>query len=105
MELTHKQHEELWETVMDISEGKLVVSNAMHKLSVLLGIGNRLIDKVTVDNLDIALRMCDIKLDKMVIDKIIDIVEIIEDKGDDVTIKDMCQLQSEWEEDKTIIDH
>ena len=55
------------------------------------------IDKVTVDNLDIALRMCKIYLDRDIIDKIIDLVELIEDKGDDATIGDVYSLQIEWD--------
>jgi len=57
---------------------------------------SRLIDKVTVTNLDIALRMCNIRLDKTLIDKIIDLVELIEDNGDDTSIRDICQLQGDW---------
>jgi hypothetical protein len=55
-----------------------------------------LINKVTVTNLDIALRMCSIQIDKPLIDKIIDLVELIEGRGDDVSIKDICGLQEEW---------
>jgi hypothetical protein len=54
------------------------------------------IDKVTTTNLDIALRMCNIQLDKILIDRIIDLVELIENKGDDTSIKDICHLQNEW---------
>lgn len=54
------------------------------------------IDKVTVQNLDIALRMCDIHINKVIIDKIIDLVELIEDKGDEVSIKDVINLQVIW---------
>jgi hypothetical protein len=32
------------------------------------------------------------------IDKIIDLVELIEEKGDEVNIKDISQLQAEWEQ-------
>jgi hypothetical protein len=56
----------------------------------------RLIDKVTVKNLDVSLRMVGIYLDNILIDKIIDLVELIEDKGDKVTIKDISKLESEW---------
>ena len=38
----------------------------------------RPINKVTVQNLDIALRMCQIQIDKALIDRIIDLVELIE---------------------------
>jgi len=56
----------------------------------------RPIDKVTTTNLDIALRMCHIEISIPILDKIIDLVELIEDKGDDVTIKDICELQVYW---------
>ena len=56
------------------------------------------IDKVTVTNLDIALRMCGIEINKSILDKIIDLVELIESKGDDVTIKDICSLKSNWDQ-------
>jgi len=54
------------------------------------------IDNVTTTNLDIAFRMCNIEIPKKIIDKIIDIVELIEEKGDDVSIKDICKLEQEW---------
>ncbi len=54
------------------------------------------IDKVTTKNLDIALRMAGIQLDINIIDKVIDLVELIENKGDDVTIKDIVSLQQTW---------
>ena len=57
---------------------------------------SRLLDKVTVVNLDIALRICNIHLHKTLIDRIIDLTELIGEKGDDTTIKDICKLQSEW---------
>ncbi len=59
-------------------------------------VSSRLIDKVTVTNLDIALRVCNIQLDKKLTDKIIDLIELIEKKGDDASIKDILQLQTVW---------
>ncbi len=56
------------------------------------------IDKVTVQNLDIALRIVGIELNTDLIDRIIDLVELIEEKGDNTTIKDVYKLQSEWME-------
>jgi hypothetical protein len=56
------------------------------------------INKVTTTNLDIALRMCGIEIDKSIIDKIIDLVELIEEKGDEVPIQDLCKLQASWEQ-------
>lgn len=54
------------------------------------------IDKVTTTNLDIALRMAGIHLDINVIDKIIDLVELIENKGDSTSTKDVASLQEKW---------
>jgi hypothetical protein len=54
-------------------------------------------NKVTTTNLDLALRMVGISFDKNIIDKIIDLVELLEKKGDDTTIQDIFLLQNEWE--------
>jgi len=59
-------------------------------------VSSRLIDKVTVTNLDLALRMVGISFDLKTIDKIIDLVELIESKGDDTNIMDICKLKAEW---------
>jgi hypothetical protein len=54
------------------------------------------INKVPTTNLDIALRMCGIEINKSILDKAIDLVELIEEKGDEVSIKDICKLQASW---------
>lgn len=54
------------------------------------------IDKVTTVNLDIALRMCKIQIDTSLLDKVIDLVELIEQKGDKTSISDICELQEIW---------
>ena len=59
------------------------------------------IDKVTVTNLDLALRMVGVQFDHKTIDKIIDLVELIEEKGDSTSIKDVCELKETWN-NKTI---
>ena len=51
---------------------------------------------VTVDILDMALRMCQIQIDKTILDRIIDLVELIEEKGIQTNIEDICDLQEEW---------
>jgi hypothetical protein len=56
----------------------------------------RLIDKVTVTNLDLALRMVGISFDKKTIDKIIDLVELLEIKGSNATIGDTEELLEMW---------
>jgi hypothetical protein len=56
------------------------------------------INKVTITNLDIALRMCSIEINKSIIDKVIDLVELIEEKGDETSIQDICKLQTAWEQ-------
>ena len=54
------------------------------------------IEKVTTDNLDAVLRMCKIEIDTSILDKIIDVVELIEDKGNDITLSDIFELQELW---------
>ena len=54
------------------------------------------IDKVTPTNLDIALRIVGIQISKDLLDNIIDLVELIEDKGGEATLKDVLKLQSKW---------
>lgn len=56
------------------------------------------IDNVTVTNLDLALRMCGIQIDKSILDRVIDVVEMLEEKGDYTTISDVANLQVEWSE-------
>lgn len=56
----------------------------------------RQIDKVTIGNLDIALRACDIKLELETIDMIIDIFELLLEKGDDTTLIDIYELKQTW---------
>ena len=59
-------------------------------------------DKVTTDYLDIALRMVGISLDFTLIDKIIDLVELIEEKGGEASISDITKLKSHWLSTTTI---
>lgn len=54
------------------------------------------IDEVTIARLDMVLRMCNIEIDRTLLDKIIDAVELIEDKGENTSIKDVIQMKSEW---------
>lgn len=54
------------------------------------------INKVTTQYLDIALRMCGIQLNIELIDRIIDVVELVEDKGEKVSLEDTCKLIEEW---------
>lgn len=54
------------------------------------------IDNVTTDNLDMALRMCKIQIDKSILDRIIDLVELIEEKGNQTSIADVCDLMEQW---------
>lgn len=58
------------------------------------------IDKVTIENLELVLRMCNIQIHKDIVDKIIDCVELIEDKGEEVTLMDVCKMQAQWIEVK-----
>lgn len=57
------------------------------------------IDNVTIQNLDISLRMVGIDLSIITIDKIIDLFELLMIKGDGTTVKDISKLSSEWEKE------
>ena len=58
---------------------------------------------LSTDNLDIALRMVGITLNRSIIDKIIGLVELLQTKGSDTSIKDVCELQEKWnKKDKNI---
>lgn len=54
------------------------------------------IDKVTTQYLDIGLRMCDIRLPIELVDKIIDVVELVGTKGGKTSLSDTCNLMEEW---------
>ena len=58
------------------------------------------IDKVTIQNLSLALRMVQIEIHPDILDKIIDLVELIEDKGNKINIKDIVKLEHLWENSK-----
>jgi hypothetical protein len=58
-------------------------------------------NEVTVERLELALRMCEIRMDKVLIDKIIDLVELIAEKGGETTLKDVVELQQAWKEPTT----
>lgn len=55
------------------------------------------IDKVTTELLDVACRMSGVFIDKSALDKIIDLIELIEQKGELVSIKDISILQAQWD--------
>ena len=55
------------------------------------------IDNVTIKNLGAALRVCNVDLDDKTLDLIIEIVEMIEEKGDDLSIIEIKRLESELE--------
>lgn len=54
------------------------------------------IDKVTTNLLDAALRAVGIQISEHLLDRIIDVVELIEDKGEQVSLKDLSELQELW---------
>lgn len=58
------------------------------------------IDNVTVSRLDVGLRAIGIQIDRHLLDKIIDIVELIEDKGENTSLDDICKLEDEWNKTK-----
>lgn len=56
------------------------------------------IDKVTTRHLEIALRLTGIYIDKSILDRVIDMVELLEDKGGSVTLHNIDELKKKWRE-------
>lgn len=54
------------------------------------------IDAVTVENLDVALRMCQIAIHTAILDKIIRVIKVIQDLGGDISMRDISRLEAEW---------
>lgn len=86
------------EVAMEFSHSRAILSGelmaAIYRYEA--GFCQKPIDKVTVKNMDVALRMCGITLGHGTIDKIIDLVELIEEKGDETTMSDIFKLREEW---------
>lgn len=61
-----------------------------------VSVPNRTIDNVTVENLTMLLRCCGFYLSDDEVDHIIDMFELLETKGDDVTLKDIHGLKCDW---------
>jgi hypothetical protein len=51
------------------------------------------IDNVRIDNLGSALRMCGVELSDKVLDLVIDLVELIEDKGADLKLSEVVEIR------------
>lgn len=56
------------------------------------------IDKVTIELLDIALRICNIPINKNLLDDLIDVIELLEDKGGNATLSDFEDLKATWKQ-------
>ncbi len=68
-----------------------------------LTIEEKPIDKVTLDILDTALRICDIQIHRSILDKVIDVVELLEEKGDQASLMDFANLKAEWQKPRGTI--
>lgn len=55
------------------------------------------INQVTTTNLDAALRIMNLNFSSENITKIVDCVKLIQEKGDNTTIKDICNIKDEWD--------
>ena len=56
------------------------------------------IDKVTPANLNFCLRFLGIELHSTLLDKVIDCIKLIEELGDQVTLKDLAKLQASYKQ-------
>ncbi len=59
---------------------------------------NKSIDNVTCDTLQTVLLMFGLEVPLDLVDNLIDIVELVEEKGDKVSVQDVEKLKSEWVE-------
>jgi hypothetical protein len=53
------------------------------------------IDRVTTENLDLALRFFGVEIHKTILDIIIDVVELLEEKGGETSLIDLHKLKDE----------
>jgi len=56
------------------------------------------IDYVTIQRLDVSLRLIGVKIESPVLDKIIDLVELLEDKKGNPTLEEITELETDWED-------
>ena len=54
------------------------------------------LEKTTPLNLALTCRMAGIAIEVAVIKRVIDVIELIEEKGMDAKLSDIAKLQSEW---------
>ena len=57
-------------------------------------------NRLTIDELHVGLRMCNIDIHKSILDKLIDVCELIMDKSGDATISDVEELKLKWKSEK-----
>lgn len=84
---SYSSYNEGWSDALGTLQGKIEATKSEE---------NKPIDKVTVDHLDVVLRLCSIQIDKAILDRVIDVVELLEEKGGETSLEDICDLQSEW---------
>lgn len=84
---SYSSYNEGWSDALGTLQGKIEAIKAEESKS---------IDRVTVDRLDAALRLCYIQIDKAILDRVIDVVELLEEKGGETSLEDICDLQSQW---------
>lgn len=53
-------------------------------------------NRITTTNLEIALKLSDINCDKETVNRIVDLVNLLEIKGDDTTLMDISKLKAKW---------
>jgi hypothetical protein len=63
----------------------------------------RPIDKVTVGLLDTALRLVDIEIHEEILSRVLDVVKLLEKKGNRAHVEDMTKLQALWRENSNVV--
>ena len=54
------------------------------------------IGRVDPDLLDLALRICDIQVNKAILSRVLDVIVVLEVKGDEFDVMDAAKLKSNW---------
>lgn len=84
---SYYQYNEGWSDALATLQGKIEAIKEEESKS---------IDKVTVGRLDAALRLCSIQIDMATLDRVLDVVELLEEKGGEASLGDIYDLQSKW---------
>ena len=83
-----------------ISDLDYYKNQEMHNANEFLIIDTQKVAEVNIDFLDLALKMCNVSIQKSNLKKIIDVIQCVQQKGGDFNLTDSLDLQSYWKANK-----